>query len=259
MIRSEGTASVTTQQDDQDTTQHDNQDIIIDGPHKLLLIYYKEYVVSPTHQLPTSCIRLISIVTQIRQLTAYNEKGEVVVDGNMPAHQVLFWARVVASLKKKPWEINELKQLFGLTTLKKMQETYKLQFIGYVNPMDTFEGLCLEKIDKGLYSCIVDLICAACFVLNEVKFWASVFSLIMYDSSLILKGSGKGRHHDAAGGGTIVFSWGTATPLNIHAMKTNLAGYLPRNANSLGEALFKKQGKMNVAYLSCRTNFFREY
>ena len=47
--------------------------------------------------------------------------------------------------------------------------------------------------------------------------------------------------------------------LKIFAMKTNLAGYLPRNANSLGEALFKKKGKMNVTYISRGANCFREH
>lgn len=74
--------------------------------------------------------------------------------------------------------------------------------------MGTFDDWRLESIDKVLYSCIVDSICAAGFVINEAVLQASVFSPIMYNSSLIRKGSGKGRQHDAAGGGTIIFSWG---------------------------------------------------
>lgn len=100
-IRSEGIATV--------TTQHNDHNITIDGLHEPLLIYYKEYVVSPTHQLPTSFIRLISIIKQIHQLNVYDEKDEVAVDGNMPAYQALCFARVVSRFKKKLWEIKELK------------------------------------------------------------------------------------------------------------------------------------------------------
>ena len=69
--------------------------------------------------------------------------------------------------------------------------------------MGTFEGHRLEEIDQGLYSCIMNSICVTGFDLNEDVLQASVFSPIMYDSLLIPKGSGKGHHHDAAGGGTI--------------------------------------------------------
>lgn len=68
----------------------------------------------------------------------------------------------------------------------------------------------LWEIDQVLYSCIVDPISVAGLDLNKDVLWASVFSLIIYNSSLILlilKGSTKGHHNDTAGGGTIVFSW----------------------------------------------------
>lgn len=125
--------------------------------------------------------------------------------------------------------------------------------------MCTFKGYHFEEMNQGLYSCIVESICAAGFDFNEDVLWASIFSPIMYDSLLITKGSGKSHQYDAAGGGTIIFSWGAIAPLKILAMKTDLVGYLPRNANSIGEVLFKKQGKMNVTYISRRANFFREH
>mmetsp|Transcript_43733 Transcript_43733/g.44414 ORF Transcript_43733/g.44414 Transcript_43733/m.44414 type:complete len:85 (-) Transcript_43733:264-518(-) len=44
-------------------------------------------------------------------------------------------------------------------------------------------------------------------------------------------------------------------------MRHDLAQYLPlpSDADSLGEAVFEKQGKMNVVYLSHCANFFREH
>ena len=191
-IRSEDIAAVTTQHDD----------IRIDGLIDLLLFYFKEFQI-----LLTSFIRLINTIQEIHQLIGYDENGAVVVHGIIPAPHALCWARVVYSYKKEPWGIISLKQCFGITTPMKMK-AYSSHSIGCITPMGTFEGHCLEEIDPGLYSCIVESICEAGFDLNDDVLRVSVFSPIMYNKSLIIKCSGKCHHYDAAGGDTIIFSWG---------------------------------------------------
>ena len=56
--------------------------------------------------------------------------------------------------------------------------------------MGTTKGHHLGEMDQGLYSCIVESIYEAGFVLNKDMLRASMFSPIMYNNSLfILKGS----------------------------------------------------------------------
>ena len=106
-------------------------------------------------ELLSSFTCLIRNIEQKKQLNAYDRKGEVAVDGNMPAHKALCWARNVTGFKKFPSEIFGEKQSYGLTTREKMHHKYSPHSIGYTSPMGTMKGSYLKKIDECLYNCIV--------------------------------------------------------------------------------------------------------
>lgn len=197
-----------------------------------------------------------------KELNVYDGKGAVAVEGFVPSHYELCFARNVSSFKIFSFEILGEKRSYGLTTREKMHHKYSPHSIGCAPPMGTMKGSYLKKIDECLYSCIVKSIHDVGFDLCEALLLKSDFNPIMYNTSSLIKGgAGKGSHHDAPGGGTIVVSFRVAAPLKIHAMHQNLAQYLPSPsiAVTLGGAVFEKKGKMNVVYLSRRANFFREH
>mmetsp|Transcript_31806 Transcript_31806/g.36517 ORF Transcript_31806/g.36517 Transcript_31806/m.36517 type:complete len:338 (-) Transcript_31806:2127-3140(-) len=176
----------------------------IDGLNELRYVYVKEF----KGQLLPSFICLINIIKQKNKWTVFDGKGTVAKEGFLPGHYELCFARVMSGFKKIPWEIFGEKRCFGLTMPEKMHQAYFPQSTGCALPMGTIKGSSLKEIDECLYSCIVDSIRDAGFVLCEAVLLDSGFKPIMYDSSLIQGGSDKGRHHDAPGGGKIVLSWG---------------------------------------------------